>query len=170
MACARLSTARPYVRTRRQPQRRPGDQSATPGAGAAWFAAAHAQILEPERDTRWLRASGAHGHGPTCVCFPSVTIHGQREMPAVCAHRRSRGYARVRGRRLDDMPRYTYYYWVSAYSREHLGSAKRLATLAAGSSEHGDARLLSGAAVVFAVAHLSHAVETLLVDAGGDIE
>ena len=63
------------------------------------------------------------------------------------------------------MPRYTYRYYVSAYSSEHLDRAKGLVKLSAASSERRDVRSLSGAALLFAIAHLSHAVATLLVDA-----
>jgi hypothetical protein len=63
------------------------------------------------------------------------------------------------------MPGYTYFYTVTVYSNEHLACAKRLAALAAVPPEGRDARLLGGAALVFAVTHLSYVVHTLLVDA-----
>ncbi len=63
------------------------------------------------------------------------------------------------------MPRQMYHYIVSVHSDEHLASAKRLAALASASPERHDVALLSGAALIFAIAHLSHAVEVLLVDA-----
>jgi len=88
-------------RLRQAIQRRACDQTTTPGGGASRFEAAVAQILEPgARHAAVTRERRTWPWADLCG-FLSVKIRGQREMLAVRAHRPSRGYARVKGRRLD---------------------------------------------------------------------